>query len=155
MTRHYALAMALLLAGCAKPATATDQTAAVAGWQLHLLDRDGVCVLEYAKDGMTGEFTLAPAPPCRFVDEAGAFPQTEQFKSKGSNRTLVIVFGTPYRGAPVKLQTKGAYCGTDSQAVMLADKDIRLSRRVAAGGIRCEGYGVDQREFVIFDEEWR
>lgn len=148
------LLIILLFPGYTTAAIATDQTVTVMGWKLHLIDRAGSCVLEYTKGSITGEFTIVPTPPCRFVDERGIFPQTAQFKTKGKRRTLVIVFGTPYRGPAIDVPAKSVYCGTASQAVMLADKEIRLSMRIAEGGIRCEGYGVDEREFRMFDEEW-
>lgn len=155
MSRYRLLLLVSCLAGWVTAAMATDQTVTVVGWTLHLFDRNGRCVLEYTQGCVTGVFSLAPTPPCRFVDEPGAFPQTAQFKTEGKQRTLVLVFGTPYHGTDLNLPAKNVYCGTASQAVMLTNNKIYLSKRIAEGGLRCEGYGVDKREFAIFDEEWR
>jgi len=152
---HRLLLLALCLVGWTTMSLATEQTATVGGWRLHLLDRNGVCILEYTRGGVTKEFTLTPTPPCRFVDRPGAFPQTARLRTKSKMRTLVLVFGTPYQDTSFNLPAKDVYCGTVSQAVMLTNKKVYLSQRIAEGGLRCEGYGVDEREFMIFNEEWR
>jgi hypothetical protein len=147
------LILALCLVGLATDVVAADHTTTVAGWTLQLFDRNDVCILKYTKDSISDEITLTPAPPCRFIEKTGKGVQIERFETKGKKRTLVLVFGTPYQNDTLK--SPGKNCGTTSQAIMLTDSNVHLSKRIAEGGLRCEGEEVDKREFIIFDKEWR
>ena len=146
------VAIILLFYGCVSSPSVASEMATVAGWEIRLVERDATCLVTYAKEDTAGEHTLVPTPPCRFVGEAGSVPQIVQFNNH-DKRFLIIVFGSPYLGKPpAKLASEGVYCGTVSQAIVVTSQAVRLSKRVAKGGLRCEGRMLDKLEFELFDE---
>lgn len=133
------------------PANGDASEAVIAGWRLRIVEAGETCALDYAKGVSHGQLALQSAAPCRFVGQ-GVTPQTRAYAD--NTRTLAIVFGTRYQGKSFRsLLDRGIYCGTVSQGVVLTDQTVSLSRRVAEGGVRCEGSGVDAREFDLFDAD--
>lgn len=146
------VAIILLCFGCVTGPSVAGEFTTVAGWQIRLVEKDAACRVTYAKEDLSGGLTLVPEPPCRFVGEVGTVPQTVEFNGR-NKRVLIIVFGTPYRGKlPARYASEKAYCGTVSQAIVVTSQAVHLSKRVAEGGLRCEGRELDKREFELFDE---
>ena len=63
------------------------------------------------------------------------------------NGTVLILVGTPGEGPEFEL-TPPAYCGTQSQAVILRDVGVLLSKRIG-NGRKCNT-GEDEKEFWLF-----
>ena len=91
------IAATMVLSGCFGGLTSASEDAIVAGWTLRIVEREGTCFVSYARADNIGELMLVPSPPCRFVSKTNSKPQTEHF-GDGDERSILIVFGTPYTG---------------------------------------------------------
>jgi hypothetical protein len=76
--------------------------------------------------------------------------QSMHFDSPANQRVL-IVFGSRYEGVPPG-GLRDVYCGTVSQGILVTKDEVRLSSRIARGGIRCSGMPVDATQFRMFNE---
>lgn len=140
--------LTLLLCACSYPDAVASDAINVRGWAIKLIEQGDSCMLKVSRGQVVEQFRLAPTAPCRFVGPDAKSIQIEEFVAE--NRTLFVVFGTPYAGDFNRRQDR--YCGTVSQAVAVSPIEIRLSERVAEGGLRCEGEPIDRREFELFNE---
>lgn len=129
----------------------TESSFVVGKWRLALAVKDGLCLLNYSNSESERELVLAPVPPCEFATQ-GPSKELQSFDFEAPiAQTILIVFGTAFTGA-IPASWPKAYCGTVSQAILLREDELKLSERVAEGGLRCSGKAVDKLQFKMFNE---
>jgi hypothetical protein len=146
------IAAAMLASGCATGQAVGARDAdppRVAGFTVSLLERDEVCVLRASSGGAATELPLVLRAPCRIVSDKHGKPISRVFE-RPTPVTVLIVFGTPVDKAKVPRSWGDRYCGSESQGILFGHEGVRVSPRVARGGLRCEGMAVDDKEFWLF-----
>lgn len=133
-------------ATASRPQAEPVETFQAAQYELSLIERDDKCYVSHSGHGRSGELAMALTPPCRVVMRPnGAEPQQVIYDDIGA--TVLIIVGTPGEEAGPPLEPP-AYCGTESQGLILTGAQAALSERVGRGR-KCN-LGEDEKEFWLF-----
>lgn len=124
------------MAACGERAASPVLTAR--GWTVGLL-QGSPCAIEVRQgSGRASSLALAFGGSCDFIRDHKGEPRTYVYSDAGPATVLVAV-GEIQNG-----------CGPVSQGILIRDRGVSVSNRVARGSQKCPASGLDEKEFWMF-----